>query len=123
MKIENSSKTEDNLVTCKNCYVNFRFNENIVFTQKSKHCKQHDFTVPDHIIIDVIHEPCFFVRKKTKNELNIENAKKQLKQSLVALLYDFTNKTCSPNNVLYPYCLPIIKECLSECLDEVEEAG
>jgi len=55
--------------------------------------------------------------------MNENDAYKELKENLSGCLLEFTEKTCSPNNPLYPKSLPIMKKSLLELVDDVNRQG
>lgn len=65
----------NDFIICRNCYVQFEFNDSIVFTQKSSDCELHDFKIPDYCEIYTIQSPCFFIRKKDKEPINNDECK------------------------------------------------
>ena len=64
MKIENPPRKKDDLVICKHCMVQFDFYHDVVFTQHSRDCNGHEFSIPEYAEIYQIDEPVFFIRKK-----------------------------------------------------------
>lgn len=63
MKIENPSRTENNLVICKNCHVFFYMTNDVVFEKISNDCLGHEFSIPIDAEIYEINNPAYFIRK------------------------------------------------------------
>lgn len=53
----------------------------------------------------------------------LDKAEIDLKTTIVAALWDFTNEYCGFGSETYPYALGIMKKVLTECLDEVKRNG